>query len=201
MNEPVPAWRAQRPLRAIVTGAAEGVGAELAKILIARGASLIIADRDEVALARVRHDVGATAVRCDVLDERSVTNLFDVAEQTLGEIDLLINAAGSGYVRTLGVMKASREFARRQRTGKAFIVNLAASPHENGAAFEYAGSPVAFSRLSEGLARAIETPGLKVMTFDRVDQPAVISDLAEQLFNQLTSSLFDRHGGEGPEDA
>lgn len=177
--------RAERPLCAIVTGAADGVGAEMARALAERGATLVAADRDEVALARIRQELAATAIRCDVLDERSVTTLFDVAEQTHGHIDLLINAAGTGYVRTLGVLRVSREFARRPRTEQAYIVNLAARPDAVGAGFEYAGSQLAFNRLSEGLARAIESHDLKVLTLDRIADPAIVADLADQLVGQL----------------
>lgn len=194
MNEPVSQRRPERPLRVIVTGAAHGIGAELARAMSRRGASLVVADRDEVALARLRHELDAVAVRCDILDERSVGALFEAAENALGHVDLLINAAGTGYVRTLGVMRASREFARRQRSQQAFIVNLAAQPDAGGSGFEYAGSQLAFSRLSEGLARAIENRNLKVMTLDRIDDQAVISDLAEQLINQLTADYRERGG-------
>ncbi|MEO6432351.1 MAG: SDR family NAD(P)-dependent oxidoreductase [Sphingomicrobium sp.] len=186
MIDPALYRRVDRPLCAIVTGAANGNGAAFARALSARGASLVIADCDEVALARLRPEIGATAVRCDILDERSVGNLFTVAEEVLGHVDLLINAAGNGYIRTLGVLRASREFARRPRTERAFIVNLAAQSDPGTVGFEYAGSRIAFSRLSEGLARAIENDELKVFTIDRIEEDSAISDLAEQLVGQLT---------------
>lgn len=177
----------ERALCAIVTGAAAGVGAELARAFAARGAIIIIADRDEVALARVRHDLAATAILCDVLDERSVTSLFDVVETAHGHIDLLINAAGSGYVRTLGVMRLSREFARRPRNERAVVVNLASRSDEGNDGFEYAGSQIAFSRLSEGLARAIETRHLEVLTIERVAGRDNAVDLADQLISRLSA--------------
>lgn len=192
MTELAPSWRGSRPLCAIVTGAAEGVGAAFARALAERGAMLVLADRDEVALARIRQEIGGTAIRCDVLDERSVTRMFDSAGRILGHVDLLINAAGDGYVRTLGVMRSSREFARRARAERAFIVNLAGRPDSREGGFEYAGSQVAFSRLSEGLARAIESSELKVLTLDRVEDPAIISDLAEQLVGELTKASSAR---------
>lgn len=192
MTEPAPQWRADRPVRAIVTGAAGGIGAVFARTLAARGAAIAVADWDEVALARIRHEIGAIAIRCDILDERSVRAMFEAAEHALGHVDLLINAAGDGYVRTLGVMRASREFARRPRSERAYIVNLAAQPDAGAAGFEYAGSQVAFSRLSEGLARAIENSELKVLTLDLSGESAVVSDLAEQLVNQLLAGSPER---------
>ena len=191
INEPAANWRAERHLRVLVTGAASGIGAAFAAAMAARGAKLVVADRDELALARVRHELNALAVHCDVLDEHSVAAMFDAAEAELGRIDLLINAAGTGYVRTLGVMRASREFARRAHADRAYIVNLAAEPDAGGGGIEYAGSKLAFNRLSEGLARAIEGPGLKVLTLDRIADDVVIADLADQLVAQLTCPRRD----------
>lgn len=185
INEPASKWRAEQELCVVVIGAASGIGAAFAAAMAERGARLVLADRDEMALARLSHELGAATVNCDVLDERSVAAMFDSAEAELGRIDLLINAAGTGYVRTLGVMRASREFARRPRTDRAYIVNLAAEPDAAGG-IEYAGSTLAFNRLSEGLARAIESPELKILTLDRMSDEVLIADLADQLVSQLT---------------
>ena len=188
MTKPAPHWRVERPLCAIVAGAANGVGAQFARSLAARGVELLLTDYDEDALARIRQETGAAALHCDVLEERCVTSIFDSSEDRFGAADLLINAAGKGYVRTLGVMRLSREFSRRPRRDKAFIVNLASSPDSGDGPFSYAGSELAFNRLADGLARAIEAPGLRVLTLDRVDQPAAVADLVEQLLRELAST-------------
>lgn len=187
MSEPAPDRQAARPMCAIIIGAASGVGEEFARSLAARGTRLLLVDRDEFALARLRHELGADAVFCDVLDEMGVSAMFDAAERLFDHVDLLINSAGSGYVRTLGVMRASREFARRPRMQRAFVVNVAARPDDVSGPFEYAGSEVAFHRLTEGLARAIESSELRVLTVDRVANPAAVADLTEQLVRQMTA--------------
>lgn len=187
MSDDARPWRAEIPIRAIIVGAADGVGAQFARALAALHVRLVLADRDDFALARVRHELGGTAIHCDVLDERSVAHLFDEAESAIGPADLLINAAGTGYVRTLGVMRSSREFARRDRTSATFILNLASAGARDGPTFGYAGSEIAFSRLAEGLAKAIESSELKVLTLERLDTPEAITDLAEQLVRELTS--------------
>lgn len=200
MTKPAPQWRVERPFCAIVAGAANGVGAHFARSLAARGVELLLTDRDEIALARIRQDTGATTLHCDILEERCVTAIFDSAEDRFGSADLLINAAGTGYVRTLGVMRLSREFSRRPRRDKAFIVNLASSPDSGDGPFSYAGSELAFTRLADGLARAIEGPGLRVLTLDRVDQPAAVADLVEQLLRELAADV-PATGGEVPPPA
>ena len=183
--------RAARPRRgdtticAIVTGAANGAGERFARALAASGARLVLVDRDEIALARLRHDLDAVGIVCDVLCDEGVGGMFDVAEEQFGHVDLLINAAGTGYIRTLGVMRASREFARRPRERKAFIVNVAANPDPDNGPFSYAGSEIAFNRLSSGLADSIQGPELRVLTLDRVELPEAIADLVDQLCRQI----------------
>jgi len=197
MTEPATQWRSARNACAIIIGAAHGAGLQFAHHLAARGVQLLLVDRDEIALARVKQDTGGAIVQCDVLDERCVAEMFETAEAMFGHVDLLINAAGTGYVRTLGVMRASREFARRPRLSKAFIVNLAASPDSNGGPFEYAGSEVAFSRLADGLARAIENSELKVLTLGRISNEAEVADLSDQLLRKISGDRADS-GGPAP---
>ncbi|MES2147200.1 MAG: hypothetical protein V4491_05035, partial [Pseudomonadota bacterium] len=86
------------------------------------------------------------------------------------------------------VMRLSREFSRRPRAPKAFIINLAATPDADDGPFTYAGSGTTFNRLSEGLARAIQGPDLRVLTLDRVDSQAAIDDLIEQVLRELGST-------------
>lgn len=178
---------------AIVLGAADGIGLAFARALALAGARLALVDRDEIALARLRHEIDAVAIRCDVLDERSVAAMFDAAESAIGPANLLINAAGSGYVRTLGVMRSSREFARRPRHSKAIIVNIAAGAGEAFQGFQYAGSEVAFSRLAEGLARAIEAPDLRIVTLQRIETTEAAADLAQQLVRELSGATLGSH--------
>ena len=191
MTQPARQWRATRTVCAIIIGAAHGAGLQFAHYLAARGVRLLLVDCDEIALARVRQDTGAAIVQCEVLDERCLTEMFDTAEAMFGHVDLLINAAGTGYVRTLGVMRASREFARRPRRGKAFIVNIASSPDAGDGPFEYAGSEVAFSRLAEGLARAIENSELKVLTLSRVTSAVEAADLSDGLLREVAGDPAD----------
>lgn len=191
MTEPAQQWRATHCVCAIIIGAAHGAGLQFAHHLASRGVRLLLVDRDEIALARVKQDTGGAIVQCDVLDERCVAEMFETAEAMFGHVDLLINAAGTGYVRTLGVMRASREFARRPRQGKAFIVNLAASPDTGEWAFEYAGSEIAFSRLAEGLARAIENKELKVLTLTRITSAAEAANLSDDWLREIAGNRAD----------
>lgn len=83
----------------IVTGASEGIGAELALQLATRGCSLALAARHEEALhevaARCQRSGGkVVAIRTDVSVEDDCRRLVDQALQAFGGIDVLVNNAG-----------------------------------------------------------------------------------------------------------
>jgi short-subunit dehydrogenase len=86
---------------AVVTGASRGIGAAIASVLAARGASLTLMARsadalDERARAwREAHGVRVTAVSCDVTDDASVNDAFARATETHGPAHVLVNNAGA----------------------------------------------------------------------------------------------------------
>lgn len=79
------------------------------------------------------------------------------AAELLGQrdsLDMIINAAGGGYERTLGMYRVSRALmGALQRGGHGLLVNVPPSPQDADApAFPYASSRLAFQRLSSALA-------------------------------------------------
>jgi NAD(P)-dependent dehydrogenase (short-subunit alcohol dehydrogenase family) len=79
----------------VVTGAASGIGAALAVRFAREGArGIVVADRQEGALADVAREIDALAVACDVTEQSQVTALIDRAEEEYGPIDLFCSNAG-----------------------------------------------------------------------------------------------------------
>ena len=80
----------------VVTGAASGIGAALARRFAAEGASgVVVADVQKDALDAVAREIGdALAVQCDVTDESQIRALVDAAEDRYGPIDLFCSNAG-----------------------------------------------------------------------------------------------------------
>lgn len=119
--------------RALLTGAAGGIGRGIAAELASAGARVLLIDRNAAALAETAGAIGdAEAAVCDLTDETAVAALF---EGVAGRIDLLVNAAGmidSGNladtppatwrqvfdVNVHAVMQATQLVARRMREQK-----------------------------------------------------------------------------------
>ncbi len=86
--------------KAVITGAARGLGAALAERIAREGASLVIWDLDEAAItetaARVSKETGAQCAgrALDVTDADAVKAATDEAAATMGGYDLLVSNAG-----------------------------------------------------------------------------------------------------------
>lgn len=93
--------------KAIVTGAAKGMGAEISTTLAREGADLVLTARDVAALEEVARTIRALGrkahvVACDVTDEAQVKAMVASALQVFGgRIDILVNVAGvTGPIET-----------------------------------------------------------------------------------------------------
>ena len=81
---------------AIVTGAAQGLGAAYARALAAEGAKVVIADRDpgEAVVAEIKAAGGAAIdVPTDVSDEAATQKMVAETVKAFGRLDILINNA------------------------------------------------------------------------------------------------------------
>lgn len=129
---------------AVVIGGTRGIGRAIAKAFAADGADVVATSRDEDAVetaANELRDLGATTteVTCDISDRTSVENLYTAAEDTLGDVDVLVNSAGAVAQNSLeemsedewshdievdltGVFRACQVFGRVMNDGS--IVNI-----------------------------------------------------------------------------
>lgn len=81
---------------AIITGAASGFGAGMARKFVAEGARVLLADIDGEAADRMCAELGPATVACvvDVSLADDMRILKDTALEAFGRIDILINNAG-----------------------------------------------------------------------------------------------------------
>lgn len=79
---------------ALITGAASGFGAAMARRLAARGASVVCADINEGGAAAVAAEVGGVSLRCDVSELDDNLAAVALAEERFGGLDLVALNAG-----------------------------------------------------------------------------------------------------------
>ena len=80
----------------VVTGGASGLGAASARMIVAAGGRVVIADVNDDAGAALAAEAGdaATFVHTDVTDEASAKAAVAAAIATFGSVDALVNCAG-----------------------------------------------------------------------------------------------------------
>lgn len=83
-----------RGRRAVVTGAARGIGAEIAAAFADEGAAVAVLDRDVEGCTAVADRIGGHPVEVDLADPASARAAMAIAIAALGGIDTLVNNAG-----------------------------------------------------------------------------------------------------------
>ncbi|HOF17455.1 MAG TPA: SDR family oxidoreductase [Phycisphaerae bacterium] len=91
-----------RGKKALVTGAASGIGREIALALAGQGAELFLLDIDEEGLSRVAASAEALGVssrvrRCDLADGTQISAAVRAVLDCWGRVDILVNNAGVAY--------------------------------------------------------------------------------------------------------
>lgn len=82
-------------MRALVTGASNGIGLEFAKKLSELGYDLILVSRSEEKLNEIKNSLKGN-IEIIPMDLSIEENLYDLYNKTKGRVDLLINNAGFG---------------------------------------------------------------------------------------------------------
>jgi 3-oxoacyl-[acyl-carrier protein] reductase len=88
-----------RDATAIVTGGGRGIGLEIAREFVGRGAHVVIAERDkalgQTAVAAIDGVVGSCrAVECDVTESGQVDEMVQQTVAERGRLDIVVNNAG-----------------------------------------------------------------------------------------------------------
>lgn len=153
------------PPRVLITGACRGVGRACAEHFTARGVELILADHDAAGLREFAQQLGAVGRYCDVASEASVTVFAADVLAQYAELDMIINAAGGGYERTLGMYRVSRALLPALRKGLLhnILLNVPPAADDQAPIFPYASSQQAFHRLCAALAAETRGSSVRVM--------------------------------------
>jgi 3-oxoacyl-[acyl-carrier protein] reductase len=83
-------------IKAIVTGGSSGIGLEIAKQLIKKGAKVLITGRDEQKLEKAATLIGAFYAVADASNEKQVIAAFEKANTSMHGYNVLVNNAAYG---------------------------------------------------------------------------------------------------------
>jgi dihydroanticapsin dehydrogenase len=168
--------------RALITGAATGIGRSLAELFADEGARLVLADVNDEEGRYVARGVGAKFVHTDVSRAADIEAMITSAADELGGIDVLVNNAGivrCGAIETFSesdwymildvnaksVFLATRyalpHFARAEGGSVVNTASIAALRPGSGVA-AYAASKGAVVSLTRALARELAPKRIRV---------------------------------------
>jgi NAD(P)-dependent dehydrogenase (short-subunit alcohol dehydrogenase family) len=192
---------------AIVTGAGSGIGAATARLMVAEGAQVVIADIDEQRAQTLAGDLGAAAAAqaADVRRETDVAALVHTAVSRFGRLDILHNnavavseedtdtvtASDHAWQSTFEVVVMAAVYGCRHAIpvmksgGGGSIINTS-----SGAARSATGSKIAYGTMKAGL----ETLSLYTASMYGVD--GIRSNVVAPGFvlTEGTRELFDEAG-------
>jgi len=109
---------------AVVTGAASGIGAAVARLLAERGAAVVVADLQEDNGTALANEIGGAFVKVDVTSTEDIVAAVEKAE-SLGALRVLVNSAGIGWAqRTVGRDGTFESAADLAAFSKVIAINL-----------------------------------------------------------------------------
>lgn len=203
---------------AIVTGAAQGIGAAVARAFAQQGARLALIDHQADKLETFAHalrsrGLQAIAIPLDLRDGDAITAAVTHAEQQLGPIDLLVNVAGilrsgntlelsdadwedSFAINTTAIFRMCRAVARgmlgRKRGAIVTVGSNAAHAPRLGMA-AYAASKAATTHFMRCLALELAPHGIRCNTVSPgstdTDMQRAFASTPEQVEGVLRGSL------------
>lgn len=197
---------------AIVTGAATGIGAAIARRLADAGATVAVVDLDLAGAQTVASALpnGSFAVEGDVSDAGSVRRAVDQVLKQTGQIDILVNNAGIAgpaafvweqtdedwqrniAVNLTGVFNFCRAVVPHMRgRGYGRIVNIAsiAGKEGNPRMSPYSASKAGVIAFTKSLGKEVATEGICV---NAVSPAVVRTQILDQLTPEQVTYMTDR---------
>lgn len=161
--------------RVLITGAARGIGAAVARRLHERGARVVLAGIEPDELARVAADCGDTlAVVCDVRDREQVDAAVEAAVEHLGGLDVVV--ANAGVAAQLPIAGGDADVFERT-----VAVNLLGAYYTLRAASPHIAHPDGYALAISSLAAAVHPPLLSAYSASKAGVEALGNALRIEL--------------------
>lgn len=206
---------------AIVTGASRGLGKEIALLLAAHGAAVVInyannnEEAEKVADSINTNGGRAIAIRADISDAAAVTRLFDQTIEQFGKVDIVVNNAGIMITKPVkdtteedfdqqfrinvkSIFLSMKEAAVKM-TGNGRIINISSSVTRlmmPGYA-TYAATKAAVEQMSRVFAKEIGPKGITVNSVSPgpLNTELFLKDKTPELVQRIAGlSAFNRIG-------
>jgi len=200
---------------ALVTGGSRGIGSAIARGLAARGMSVAVnysssKDAAEEVVAAITEAGGvAIAVGADVSDEAAVEEMFDVIEDRLGPVEVLVNNAGitrdglaprmstEDFTRVLDVNLTSAFLCSRRamrpmmkaRFGRIISITSVAGIGGNPGQVNYSASKAGLIGFTRSLAQEL---GKRSITVNAVAPGFIETDMTSDVAESRGSEIASR---------
>lgn len=200
---------------ALVTGASQGIGEGVARLLAARGARVVLAsrslDRLEALAAEIAAAGGAArALALDVSQPESVAGQLKLLPEEFAAVDVLVNNAGitadnllarmslADWERVLrtnltGAFALSRELVRgmmRRRWGRVINISSVVGLMGNAGQANYAAAKAGLIGFSKALARELGSRSITVnVVAPGLVETAMTATLPEQAHADLAAGI------------
>ncbi|WP_298448772.1 glucose 1-dehydrogenase [uncultured Marinobacter sp.] len=167
---------------AIVTGAAQGMGASHARVFIREGAKVVLTDLNEEKGQALAAELGENAlfVKQNVTSESDWARVVSTTEERFGPVDVLVNNAGitmskslldtslEDYRRILDINQVSVFLGMKavvpsmKKAGGGSIVNVSSINGLVGGAIGYTDSKFAVRGMTKAAALEVASSGIRV---------------------------------------
>lgn len=189
--------------KVLITGGTTGIGREIARMLAAEGAGVLIFGRDESAMNEALEDIRASAsgsdpvgFTADVATEEGIKKIFSEVDAN-GGIDVLINNAALGYqgimegkyedwqyilnVNMLGYLACTHEAAKRMESaggkGQIIFIGSMSADTRDAKSSVYVATKSGIQGFAEAARKELNPKGIRISL---IEPGAVDTDMQEQ---------------------